>query len=349
MVGLAEEDEMASFSLTEDGVRLREQPSTSATILIENLGLGAIVTAVSDGVVNGSGLTWRHVQASDGQVGFVADRFLAPAVNGTSATGGGSAGGDGRFTVIVDGARLRERPSTSAAILIENLGLGATVTAVSDEFVNANGHNWRHVRASDGQVGWVADDLLAQGGQGFTPAVIASVLGSPLSNVAANWPRLQAALEAQGIGDRPVLIAAIATVGVEASGFAPILELDSGERYEGNVQLGNTQPGDGPRYKGRGLIQITGRGNYRHFGNLLGIDLEGNPDLALDGDIACRLFAAYFVDHRIRWFRAPAPLSNCADLARQGEWRGVRVAVNGGEHGLDRFLGFVNALSAITA
>jgi len=334
---------MASFSLTEDGVRLREQPSTSATILIENLGLGAIVTAVSDGVVNGSGLIWRHVRASDGQEGFVANEFLAPAVNGTSDTGGG------RFTVIADGARMRAQPSTSATILIENLGLGATVTAVSDDVANADGHTWRHVQASDGQVGWVADDLLAQGGQGFTPAAIASVLGSPLRNVAANWPRLQAALDAQGIGDRPVLIAAIATVGVEASGFAPIRELDSGEQYEGNVQLGNTQPGDGPRYKGRGLIQITGRSNYRHFGNLLDIDLEGNPDLALDPDIACRLFAAYFVDHRIRWFRAPAPLSNCADLARQGEWRGVRVAVNGGEHGLNDFLAFVNALSAITA
>ena len=335
---------MASFRLTEDEVRLREQPSTTATILIENLGLGAIVTAVSDEVVVGSGLTWRHVQAADGQVGFVANEFLAPTANGTS-----SDTGDGRFTAIVDGARLRARPSTSATVLIENLGLGATVTAVSDGLVNADGHNWRHVRASDGQVGWVADDLLAQGGQGFTPAVIASVLGSPLGNVAANWPRLQAALDAQGIGDRPVLIAALATVGVEASGFAPIREFDSGEQYEGNLKLGNTEPGDGPRYKGRGLIQITGRSNYRHFGNLLDIDLEGNPDLALDPDISCRLFAAYFVDHRIQWFRAPAPLSNCADLARQGEWRGVRVAVNGGENGLDRFMAIVNALSGISA
>src|SRR4051794_7383873 len=172
--------------------------------------------------------------------------------------------------------------------------------------------------------------------QFWEAVTIASILGSPLANVQTNWPLLVAALEARGIGDRPVQIAALATIGVETGSFMPIPEWASGDEYEGNAQLGNTRPGDGRRYKGRGLIQLTGRANYRSYGELLGVDLEGNPDLALDPTIAAQVFAAYFTEHRIRWLPASAPLMNCADLARAGEWRGCRIAVNGGTNGLAR-------------
>jgi putative chitinase len=51
-------------------------------------------------------------------------------------------------------------------------------------------------------------------------------------------------------------------------------------RYEGRLDLGNTQRGDGERYMGRGPVQVTGRGNYRSAGKRLGLDLEGHPELA---------------------------------------------------------------------
>ncbi|HEX8369146.1 MAG TPA: hypothetical protein VF604_11450 [Pyrinomonadaceae bacterium] len=54
------------------------------------------------------------------------------------------------------------------------------------------------------------------------------------------------------------------------------------KKYDGRKDLGNTEPGDGLRFKGRGFVQITGRLNYAKFSKILGVDLIGNPKLALD-------------------------------------------------------------------
>jgi predicted chitinase len=178
----------------------------------------------------------------------------------------------------------------------------------------------------------------------WTAEAIADATGAPVANVRLSWPLVHAALDARGISDRATQIAALATIAVETGNFLPIPEYASGDEYEGRLDLGNTQPGDGRRFKGRGFVQITGRANYRTYGDALGVGLVDNPDLALRPDIAAQIFAVYFANHYIRWEPAPAPLMNCADLARAGEWRGVRVAVNGGENGLQRFMEVVNAL-----
>jgi putative chitinase len=61
----------------------------------------------------------------------------------------------------------------------------------------------------------------------------------------------------------------------------------------GMSQLGNTQPGDGYKYRGRGLNQLTGRGNYARYGKLLGVDLIGNPELANDPATAAKIAVVY--------------------------------------------------------
>jgi putative chitinase len=87
-------------------------------------------------------------------------------------------------------------------------------------------------------------------------------------------------LRAFGILDTPLRLAHfMAQVTHESDGLKAMEEYASGADYEGRADLGNTQPGDGKRYKGRGPIQLTGRANYRNFGRDVGVDFESHPEL----------------------------------------------------------------------
>ena len=103
-------------------------------------------------------------------------------------------------------------------------------------------------------------------------------------------------------------------------------------------RLGNTQPGDGARFKGRGPIQITGRDNYKRYGDLLGVDLVGNPDLAATPQIAFQLAAAYWTTNGLN------------EMADAGDFTTITRRINGGLNGLDDRLKFYeiakNALGA---
>ncbi len=85
----------------------------------------------------------------------------------------------------------------------------------------------------------------------------------------------------------------------ESAGFRTTEEFASGADYEGRKDLGNTKPGDGVRYKGRGLIQLTGRANYKTYGKALGIDLENDPLRAADPVLSLRIACEYWKAKKI--------------------------------------------------
>ena len=89
-------------------------------------------------------------------------------------------------------------------------------------------------------------------------------------------------------------------------------------------RMGNDQPGDGWKYRGRGPLQLTGKGNYAAAGKALGLDLVGNPDLLLDPDIGAKASAWYFKT------RVSSNALNSGDL------RKVTKAVNGGYINIDK-------------
>jgi putative chitinase len=101
-------------------------------------------------------------------------------------------------------------------------------------------------------------------------------------------------------------------------------ELASGAAYEGRKDLGNTQPGDGKRFKGRGPIQLTGRANYRLAGQALGIDLEADPEQVKTPYVGFRTSVWFWTSHKLN------------DLADQGtleSFRQITKKINGGTNG----------------
>ncbi|MGB8691339.1 MAG: peptidoglycan-binding protein [Microcoleus sp.] len=89
-----------------------------------------------------------------------------------------------------------------------------------------------------------------------------------------------------GVIDRGQIAYVFATAEHESLFGRLMMELADGWDYEGSQDLGNTEPGDGPRFKGRGFVQITGRLNYQIWSEKLGINLIDNPEKAALPEIA---------------------------------------------------------------
>ena len=125
----------------------------------------------------------------------------------------------------------------------------------------------------------------------------------------------------------------LAQVGHESGRLKYLEEIASGKAYEGRTDLGNVHKGDGVRYKGRGLIMVTGRYNYQRCGEWLGIDLESHPQLLSEPEWAVKSSL---------WFWDVHGLNAYAD---NDDLRGQTKVINGGYNGYeDRQQLYVRAL-----
>ena len=158
-------------------------------------------------------------------------------------------------------------------------------------------------------------------------------------NVEKNLPYIWEALEEAGMADQDMGLMALSTIRAETENFIPISEFQSTrntlfspfDKYEKHrlaKRLGNLFRGDGAKYRGRGFIQLTGRNNYKRMGELIGIDLINHPERANDPKIAAKILVAFLKDKE--------PMIRVA-LERR-DLRTARKLVNGGVHGLDKFV-----------
>ena len=152
-------------------------------------------------------------------------------------------------------------------------------------------------------------------------AQIVQIMPYSVKRVGSFIAPLNAAMQEFHINSPTRQAAFLAQIAHESGELRFVKEIASGSAYEGRKDLGNTQPGDGMKYKGRGLIQITGRNNYADCGKSLGVDLITNPELLETNDLACRSAAWFWASHGLN------------DLADKGDFDRITRRINGGTNG----------------
>lgn len=159
----------------------------------------------------------------------------------------------------------------------------------------------------------------------MTPQQLMACTGARWDRACTFAPILTAAMEEFGI-DTPARQAAfLAQVGHESGGLHWLVELwgptDAQSRYESRYDLGNIAPGDGFKYRGRGLIQLTGRANYKAASEALGADLIAEPEKLGEPELASRSAAWFWKSHDLN------------ALADAGDFERLTKKINGGLNG----------------
>lgn len=175
----------------------------------------------------------------------------------------------------------------------------------------------------------------------MTPETLAKAMNIPLARAQKWATALTAAMEDGEINTRLRQAAFLAQIGHESGSLVYVKELGGPSyfaKYDGRKDLGNTQPGDGAKFCGRGLIQVTGRANYRTASQVLFGDerLLFSPELLEKPEWAAKSAV---------WFWSTRNLNELADADR---FTDLTKKINGGTNGLeDRKARYRLALSVL--
>lgn len=173
----------------------------------------------------------------------------------------------------------------------------------------------------------------------MTPAQLAKATGARIDRATEWLPVIEAAMLEFGINTQQRQAMFLSQIGHESGGMRYTVEIWGNTAaqisYEGRKNLGNTQVGDGFKYRGRGLIQTTGRYNYEATAKALGIDCVNNPDLLAEPENAARSAAWWWQSHNLNKY---ADADDC---------RGCTKVINGGYNGLEQRLALYEAAKSV--
>lgn len=187
----------------------------------------------------------------------------------------------------------------------------------------------------------------------FGPKTLAAVLdyaaGRPLGATGVALARAMAAdFPRYGLTTDLRVAHFLAQCAHETGGFRHFVELGSGDKngdglddyllkYDKRTDLGNTPQvdGDGQKYRGRGIFQLTGRANYERYGKRIGIDLVNEPKRAAEPEVAVLTACLYWSDRKLNEF------------ADADDVKTITKKINGGYNGLDDRIKYLNKLKKL--
>jgi putative chitinase len=175
----------------------------------------------------------------------------------------------------------------------------------------------------------------------MTPQDLSRATGARIDRATEFFPFVEAAMDEFEINTPARQAAFLAQIGHESGGLHWCTEIwgptIAQSHYEGRADLGNTQAGDGYKFKGRGLIQTTGRANYAATGAALGVDLIAEPLRLAEPELATRSAA---------WFWRAHGLNEMADT---GDFTRITLRINGGTNGMADRLALYTAAQEVLA